>query len=159
MLASAIRFCFKRDKGEELGALLQERSHPDSLRLSMEGPIVLFDGPCHLCQFSVRFILKREKAAVLKFASLQSDFAKELLERYGLCEELVEGEGSLVLIENGRGYLRSSAALRLASYLRFPWNLLKVFLLLPEPLRDGLYRFVAARRYRWFGKDEGKCSL
>ncbi len=162
MFAGIIRSFFQSSSARNSNALLQERSHPDLLRSRADGPIVLFDGPCHLCRASVRFILKWERTAELRVASLQSDLAKELLKRHGLCAKLVEGTevaDSLVFIENGRGYLRSSAALRLTSYLRFPWNMLRVFLLLPPFLRDGVYDFIAAHRYRWFGRDGESCSL
>jgi predicted DCC family thiol-disulfide oxidoreductase YuxK len=61
---------------------------------------------------------------------------------------------TLMLWEGGRFYYYSDAALRLAVYLRFPWNMLHVFRLVPVPVRDWLYRLIASNRYRWFGKKE-----
>ena len=83
--------------------------------------IVLFDGVCHLCDGAVRFILKRERAAELKFAPLQSDSGKSLLEKYGYPQAYLDG---LILIENNRAHDRSSACLRIAGKLNFPWRLL-----------------------------------
>ena len=79
--------------------------------------IVLFDGVCHLCDGAVRFILKRERAAELKFAPLQSDSGKSLLKKYGYPSAYLDG---LILIENNRAHDRSSACLRIAGKLTFP---------------------------------------
>ena len=117
--------------------------------------IVLFDGVCHLCDGAVRFILKRERAAELKFAPLQSDSGKSLLQKYGYPSGYLDG---LILIENNRAHDRSSACLRIAGKLSFPWNLLFPLLIIPKPLRDFIYGIIASARYRWFGKKES-CSL
>ncbi len=117
--------------------------------------IVLFDGVCHLCDGAVRFILKRERAAELKFAPLQSDSGKSLLQKYGYTPNYLNG---LILIENNRAHDRSSACLRIAGKLSFPWNLLFLLLIIPKPLRDLIYGIIASVRYRWFGKKES-CSL
>ncbi len=130
-------------------------------------PVLLFDGPCHLCTKSVQFILARERAPVLQFAPLDSEKGRELLSAFRQMEEIAQwldrpeaGVQSLVLIEAGRCYLRSEAVLRTAKYLRFPWSLLVVFRLVPPRLRDLIYRFIARNRYRWFGRREesgGSC--
>ena len=117
--------------------------------------IVLFDGVCHLCDGAVRFILKRERATELKFAPLQSDSGKSLLQKYGYPSGYLDG---LILIENNRAHDRSSACLRIAGKLNFPWRLLFPLLIIPKPLRDFIYGIIASARYRWFGKKES-CSL
>lgn len=114
-------------------------------------PILFFDGVCNLCNASVNFVLKRDKAGRFRFATLQSPAAAELLDPFGLKASDLD---TVVLLEDGRAYTRSTAALRVARRLRFPWNLLYAFILLPRFVRDPLYRFVARRRYRWFGKTE-----
>lgn len=121
-----------------------------SLPLEQERSIVLFDGVCHLCQAAVRFIIDRDPSGRFAFASLQSGAAARLLGR-----ALPEGEApsSIILVENGSCYAESAAALRIARRLRFPWPLLYGFIVIPPPLRNAIYRFIAARRYRWFGKD------
>jgi len=120
-----------------------------------EQGIVLFDGVCHLCDGAVRFILKRERTSELKFAPLQSDSGKSLLEKYGYPSGYLDG---LILIENNRAHDRSSACLRIARKLIFPWNVLFPLLIIPKPLRDLIYGIIASVRYRWFGKKES-CSL
>ncbi|MBP2114130.1 thiol-disulfide oxidoreductase DCC family protein [Paenibacillus silagei] len=117
--------------------------------------IVLIDGVCHLCQGIVRFIIPRDPKAHFKFASLQSDAARELLKAGGLPEQQLD---TVVLIENGKYYTQSAAVLRIARRLRFPWPAAYVFILIPGPLRNAMYRIVARNRYRWFGRDE-QCLL
>jgi predicted DCC family thiol-disulfide oxidoreductase YuxK len=117
--------------------------------------VVLFDGFCHLCDRSVRFILRRENSTLLRFAPLQSEAGKALLMKYGYPENYLDG---MIFIENKRAHDRSSACLRIAGKLKLPWRVFFVFLLVPKPLRDLVYRMVAVARYRWFGKKE-VCSL
>ena len=117
--------------------------------------VVLFDGMCHLCDGAVRFILKRERSADLYFAPLQSETGRDLLLKYGYSESYLDG---LVLIENNRPCDRSSACLRIAGKLKFPWNLFFLCLVIPKPIRDVLYSIIANYRYRLFGKKE-VCSI
>lgn len=113
--------------------------------------IVLFDGVCNLCSGSVQFLLKRDRAGRLRFASLQSDAGRSLLAEHGLP---VDSLRSVVLVEDGRAWQESSAALRIARHLPGAWKLLRVFAAVPRPLRDAVYRWIARNRYRWFGKAE-----
>jgi predicted DCC family thiol-disulfide oxidoreductase YuxK len=109
-----------------------------------KSPIIFYDGLCGLCDKSVQTVLKFDREQVFRFATLQSDFAKQTL------GELKED--SFVLYENNRIYLRSTAALRTARKLSGLWPLLYVFIIIPVFIRDAVYRFIAANRYRWFGK-------
>ena len=120
---------------------------------SARHPVVLFDGVCNLCNASVGFLIDRDPDAVFRFAPLQSDIGRALVADCDL-----EGEDSIVLVEDGQCYLRSDAALRIAGRMRGAWPLLGVFRLVPRPLRDALYRTVAQNRYRWFGKQDA-CRL
>jgi predicted DCC family thiol-disulfide oxidoreductase YuxK len=113
------------------------------------GPIILFDGVCNLCNASVQFVISRDPRARFRFAALQSEAAAACLQRLGVHGALMD---SVVLIENDRIYTRSTAALRIARGLRFPWPAAFVLIAVPRPLRDWVYDFVARRRYRWFGK-------
>ncbi len=115
------------------------------------GSLVLFDGMCNFCSSSVMFIIRRDPRARLRFATLGSDAARAALERAGFHGELPD---SVVLIESGRVHTLSSAGLRIARRLRWPWPLLAVFLIVPKVVRDVPYRWVARNRYRWFGKRE-----
>ena len=114
-------------------------------------PVVLFDGVCNLCHGTVRFLLERDPAARLRFASLQSDVGRALLARYGLDADALD---TIVYVDAAGAHQRSDAALRIVRVLGPPWSWLRVLALLPLPLRDAAYDFVARNRYRWFGKKD-----
>ena len=115
-------------------------------------PIVLFDGVCNLCNASVNFIIDRDPHDRFRFAALQSERGVALLAEHG---HTVSAEpDSIVLVEGGRIFERSTAALRIARHLRGAWKLLYGFMIVPRPLRDLVYRFIARHRYRWFGRTE-----
>jgi predicted DCC family thiol-disulfide oxidoreductase YuxK len=116
---------------------------------SVSGPIVLFDGVCNFCSVSVGFIVRRERRGCFRFAALQSAAGGELLARHGLTADAGE---TFVLIEGGRAYTRSGAALRIARRLRFPYPLLFGLIVVPAIVRDFAYGWFARRRYRWFGR-------
>ncbi|MEP7306951.1 MAG: DCC1-like thiol-disulfide oxidoreductase family protein [Acidobacteriota bacterium] len=117
--------------------------------------IVLFDGTCAFCEGSVKFIARRDPGGHFRFGASQSPQAAGLLTTYGLTRETAR---SLILIEDGRVYLRSTAALRIAARMNFPWSLLRACLLVPRPLRDGIYRIVATIRHRLAGSSEA-CEI
>lgn len=115
----------------------------------LDHAVVLFDGVCNLCNAAVNFVIDRDPGGYFKFAALQSEEGKRLLREYGAAGDALE---SLVVVEGGRGYRRSEAALRIARRLHGLWPLLYALVLVPRPLRDAAYRYVARRRYRWFGR-------
>jgi len=114
--------------------------------------IILFDGICNLCNSSVIFILQREKEPVFRFASIQSEVGKELLQWCGLPPEYSQ---AIVLIDHGKIYLGSTAALKIGQTLRYPWSIFaSVGLIIPKLIRDWVYNQIAVNRYQWFGKRE-----
>ena len=116
-------------------------------------PLLLFDGVCNLCSTLVRFVIQRESKEQLRFASLQSEVG-----RYLSREDDSTALTSMVLIENGRYYRKSAAALRIVLRLNKLWPLLYCFIVVPSPVRNMLYDFVGNRRYQWFGKTQ-QCWL
>lgn len=118
-------------------------------------PVVLFDGHCALCHGAVLFIIRRDRKSWFRFASLQSQYGKRLIAAAGRTGTDVD---TIILIEGDRVSDRSTAALRIARALDRLWPLLYVFIIVPRPLRDALYRWVARHRYRWFGRME-HCPL
>ncbi|NMO14973.1 DUF393 domain-containing protein [Pyxidicoccus fallax] len=112
--------------------------------------VVLFDGVCNLCNGAVNFIIDRDPSARFRFAALQSAQAASLLAPLGRVPEA--DPQSFILVEDGRVYERSSAALRVARKLPGAWKLFYAFIVVPTPIRDAVYRFIARNRYRWFGK-------
>ena len=115
----------------------------------MSRPLILYDGYCALCDRSVHFLEARQRPAALEYVSQQSDRGKQILTERGLGTQPLE---TLVLVENDHCYLRSTAALRASRYLRFPWSLLSVLILIPPFLRDPVYNLIAHNRNRWFGR-------
>lgn len=118
--------------------------------------IVLYDGSCLLCSSSVRFIIHRDAKGYFLFAPLHApDVERHLRER-------LEGQqlpDSLILLEAGKYYIKSRAALKIAQHLGFPWMLLaKIGMLFPIGFSDFLYDWIARNRYKWFGK-QSTCSL
>lgn len=111
--------------------------------------IVLFDGLCNLCDGAVRFMIDRDRDARLRFASLQSDVARELLGRFGRTAEAVPA--SIIVIDGDRIFERSAATLHIARVLGAPWSFASVFAIVPEAIRDIVYRSIARNRYAIFG--------
>ncbi|WP_442889272.1 thiol-disulfide oxidoreductase DCC family protein [Congregicoccus parvus] len=119
-------------------------------------PVLLFDGVCHLCQRTVQFVVRRERAPELLFCPLQSEAGKRLLREGGLETDYRD---SLVVWERGRVLTASDAALAIARRLRAPWRWAGVLCVLPRNWRDAVYALIARRRYRWFGRDDAVCPL
>ena len=115
------------------------------------GPVLLFDGVCNLCSGSVQFVLKRNSKGNIRFASLQSEFAKEVLSNSNLPSNYLD---SLVLLENGKTYVKSDAAIRLAKHLDGIWKAGNAFMVIPRFIRNAIYDLIAKYRYSWFGKKE-----
>jgi len=120
-----------------------------------ESPVVLFDGVCNFCDASVQFIIKRDPKAKFRFAALQSNYAQFILKRNHLDAHHFD---SVVLIEGGKVYQKSTAALRIARQLKGLWPVLFVFIILPPFVRNFFYDIIARNRYRWFGKKD-QCMI
>jgi predicted DCC family thiol-disulfide oxidoreductase YuxK len=110
---------------------------------------ILFDGVCNLCNGFVQFVITRDPHARFRFAALSSTAAQALLRDAGVRLPIPD---TMVLVQDGRVYFRSDAPLRIARGLTFPWPLASVLLVIPRVVRDGVYDFIAARRYKWFGR-------
>ncbi|MBX3242185.1 MAG: thiol-disulfide oxidoreductase DCC family protein [Chitinophagaceae bacterium] len=117
--------------------------------------LILFDGTCNLCQGSVQFVLKREKAPYYSFASLQSSTGQQVLQQYHLPQDSFR---SFVLVENGKAYIQSTAALKVTRKLRGGWSLLYGLMIIPAFIRNAVYNIIARNRHKWFGKTES-CML
>ena len=117
------------------------------------GGIILFDGVCNFCDASVQFIIKRDPHGYFQFASIQSEVGQELLTQYP-----VPAVDSLILIENGTVFVKSTAALKIARRLNGGWPLAYSTIIVPPLIRHALYDVVAKNRYKWFGKKDA-CML
>jgi len=119
-------------------------------------PVILFDGVCNLCNKSVNFILKHDKKKQFLFAPLQSDAATKILLQ--LNRKSFKNLNSIVLIYDKNIYTKSTASLYIIRKLSAPVKLLYVFIIIPKPIRDSVYDFIAKNRYKWFGK-KNKCMI
>ena len=115
--------------------------------------IVFFDGVCNLCQGSVRYLIKHDKKGVLKFASLQGNYAKDFVN-----ETEIQSMQSIMFFDGKMLYKKSTAVLKLSRLLGGWHQLLLLGYILPRFVRDWLYNTVAKNRYRWFGQKD-QCML
>ena len=117
--------------------------------------IVIFDGVCNFCNGAVNFIINRDPNKLFIFAPLQSEAAKNLIEKYSAQKV---GFDTFLLIKNGQCFYRTDAALEIAKELSGYWYLFNVFKVLPRSFRDFFYRLFARNRYALFGRTE-KCMV
>lgn len=117
--------------------------------------IVIFDGTCAFCEGAVKFIARRDPGGHFRFDASQTPAGRAKLAAFGVD---VERARSLVLIEGGHVYLRSTAALRIARRLVWPWRLVGALLIVPPPIRDPFYRLIAAIRHRLAGRSNA-CDI
>ena len=125
-----------------------------------QGGVLLYDGVCALCNRTVQYLMDCDTHGILRFAPLQGETAKKVWERYpgkdpGLKTVVyVRGYGT----PEERLFFRSRAILEIMSDLGGKWRLLVVLKLIPGPLRDAVYDWIARHRYAWFGKYD-QCRL
>jgi predicted DCC family thiol-disulfide oxidoreductase YuxK len=120
--------------------------------------VLLYDGVCGFCNKTVQMILNNDRRGTLRFAALQSDYGRAVVERH----PETQGVDSVVFVERAaegeRAYVRSTAALKVAAYLGGLWKVFMCAYVVPRPLRDFLYDLVARNRYKFFGKYD-QCML
>ena len=120
-------------------------------KIGPDTPIILYDGSCNLCTKSIQFVIQRDSRKQFRFASLQSSFADAYVEKSG---EENKRLTSMILIIGNQVYRQSTAALLTAKRLDGFWSFLAIFLLIPRPIRDCVYNWIAAYRYHIFGKKD-----
>lgn len=116
-------------------------------------PLFVFDGHCGLCSGGVRWLMKADRKGRIAFTSAQGELGGALYRHYG-----VEIDTTYLLIERGEAYGMSGGYFRLLPYLGGVWHGFRVFVIVPERVRDWGYRLIARNRYRWFGRWE-HCQL
>jgi predicted DCC family thiol-disulfide oxidoreductase YuxK len=116
---------------------------------------IFFDGVCNLCNRGVNFLISKDKKGVLKFASLQSEYAQNVVPKALLNRENLD---TIIVYTDGKFYDRSKAVLKLCKILGGGFYVFLIGYLIPRFIRDGLYRFIANNRYRWFGK-QSQCRV
>ncbi|KAG2605253.1 uncharacterized protein YuxK-like [Panicum virgatum] len=115
--------------------------------------VLIYDGVCHLCHRGVKWVIRADKHAKIKFCCVQSKAAEPYLRLVGMDREDVLRR--VLFVEGPEAYYEgSTAALKVASYLPLPYSALSSLLIAPTPLRDSIYDYIAKNRYDWFGKDD-----
>lgn len=117
--------------------------------------IIFFDGVCNLCNTSIDFVIQRDNNDHFLVGALQEDLSREILSNYDVREDYLD---SIILLEKGEIYYKSTAALKIARNLTGLWPALYAFIILPKFLRDPIYDWIGSNRYRWFGK-KNTCRL
>ena len=120
-----------------------------------EKRIIIFDGLCNLCDYSVRFIINKDTRAKFSFTSCQSAEGKKLQSLHGV--DTIE-DGTVIYVRNGSVYIKSDAALEIAKDLEGVWKHLYLFRFIPRPIRDYFYSVISRNRYRWFGR-KSECLI
>lgn len=126
------------------------------IHLPQHKQLVLFDGVCNLCDASVQYIIKHDKNDIFLFTALQSEVGQQIIKEFNIDTNKID---SIILYSNEHGIsYKSTAALKIASKLGFPRNLLSVFLIIPAIIRNWVYDYIAKNRYKWYGKKE-ECMI
>lgn len=110
--------------------------------------IIFFDGHCNLCNGLVNFVIRRDKKAHFRFCALQNTKAVESLTKY----QIIKGIDSIIYLEKGLLYEKSSAVLRICRKLNWPWPFFFILVVIPSFIRNAVYDMVAKKRYKWFGR-------
>jgi len=114
--------------------------------------LILFDGVCNLCNSTVQYVIKHDKKDVFRFAALQSDIGKKIINEYKIDTGKTD---SILLYSKNKGLKsKSTAALHIAIHLGFPNNIMGVFIIIPAFIRNWVYNYIAKNRYKWYGKKE-----
>jgi predicted DCC family thiol-disulfide oxidoreductase YuxK len=117
-------------------------------------PVIFFDGVCGLCNAWVDFVVARDRQGRFRFSPLQGEAARDWLQMTP--ETSLD---SVALVDAAGVHRKSDAVWRILAQLGGVWRPLAWLLrLMPRPVRDWGYDFVARRRYKWFGKKE-TCRL
>jgi predicted DCC family thiol-disulfide oxidoreductase YuxK len=114
-------------------------------------PIIFFDGVCNLCNSTLNFIIRRDKKKIFRFAALQSESAKIILQKSEFKNEQLD---TIVLLFGNQVFIRSDAVIEIFRLLGFPLNLFALAKIIPRKIRDSIYDFISSHRYGWFGMRE-----
>jgi predicted DCC family thiol-disulfide oxidoreductase YuxK len=113
--------------------------------------IIIFDGICNFCNKSVNFIIKRDSKIHFVFTPIQSDTAKEIMNKYALNSDDID---SIILIKDDTYFTKSDAVLEILKDLSGYWFLFGIFKIVPKFMTDYCYDLISKNRYRFFGKKD-----
>ena len=114
--------------------------------MNTQNPILLFDGDCKICNFWVQFIQKRKPKNKFKYIPLESDKGQTNLTNFNVSSSI----DSIVFIWNNKAYIKSNAAFQILKQFNVWWRFLLIFWIVPRPIRDWGYDFIAKNRHRFF---------
>lgn len=112
--------------------------------------LIIFDGVCNLCQTSVQYVIKHDKKNVFMFTALQSEVGKQIIKKFKI--DTIKMDSIILFCPDNGIHYKSTAALKIASLLGFPTNMLTIFLVIPAFIRNWVYDYIAKNRYKWYGK-------
>ena len=122
----------------------------------MSKSIILFDGYCNLCNSTVDFIIREDKNKIFQLFPFQSDEGQEIVKQYNLSDESLL---TVILVENGKVYKRSTAILNIVAKFGFYWGLFSFTMkFFPVFIRDYVYNIISKNRSKWFGRSE-TCNI
>ncbi|KAH9619489.1 hypothetical protein KSS87_007351 [Heliosperma pusillum] len=151
--SAAADFVGDDDELDDVGVMNVASVKPAVLPSLLQPRVVVFDGVCPLCHSGVKWVIKADKHRKIKFCCLQSETAEPYMKLCGVDREDVLRR--FIFVEGlGQYHQASTAALKVASYLPLPYSAMSPLLVIPTPVRDAVYDYIAKRRYAWFGKKE-----
>lgn len=115
----------------------------------MQSSIIFFDGVCNLCNNFIQLIIKNDRQEKFLFCPIQSDYSRKFLLDNKFNSE---DSNSVILFIDGTFYTKSNAALRIAKSMNGLWPIFWIFIIIPTPIRNWVYDFIARNRIKWFGK-------
>lgn len=114
-------------------------------------PLIVFDGACVMCSANARFVLRHDRRRQFRLTTAQGPLGEALYRHFGL---RADEEGTILVVQGGRVLTDSDAVLAIPAGLGWPWRIAAALRIVPRPLRDRIYRWVARNRLRWFGRLE-----
>jgi predicted DCC family thiol-disulfide oxidoreductase YuxK len=129
------------------------RNDPDVPAFDDSRPVFVFDGACVLCSGGASRIMKMDREGRIAFTPAAGELGAALYRHYGLAID-----DTYLFLRDGRAWGLSEGYFHVADVLGGAWKVVKIFHLVPRPIRDATYRLIARNRYRWFGKVEA-CAL
>ena len=117
-------------------------------RISLEHPVMFFDGECIFCTKALQFFIKVDTEELIRYTTLQSEEGQLLMDRLHISEDM----DSVLLVDNGQYFTRSDVTFHLMKKMKYPWRALSILIYIPKVIRDFFYGIVAKYRYKIFGK-------
>ncbi|MFQ5602127.1 MAG: thiol-disulfide oxidoreductase DCC family protein [bacterium] len=116
--------------------------------------VVFYDGVCALCHWTVKFLIKIDRQATLRFAPLQGKTVRKFTLVPTEPSEKAQG---VIYVQNAdtlqeRTFFQSDAILEIFKEIGGIWRTVAWLRIIPVSFRNALYKMIAKNRYKWFGK-------